>query len=338
MRFVPQGEAHAAEAFPQGQPADVVEFRMVAQHAAQAIGRDAAIEVMHMVHADIGGEPAQQSRQIVMRAAVQGGVVEVPRLVVVPGGAFELVLHVEQPDADRGGQHDDRQMHQQEGLEPDGPDQRAGDRSGRQVGRHSARPRLPAVAPHAHGHAMQHDKLDRRADDEQHQRVAVEPVAQAAEQRQRAVFRDGQRIDVAHAAAFEIAAGGVVRGVALAPEAERREREHAGDAADPLVRQLAAEERAVAAIVLDHEQPHQEGRREDDERQRQPIADIERRPGQRPQGGQRHDGDGDLDDAAHGARLIIARENLRPGAGIRRRRFTAPGILTMTQRNNFRSE
>ena len=44
---------------------------MVVQHARQPIVGDAAAEVVHMVHADVGGEPAQDVRQIVVRAAVQ---------------------------------------------------------------------------------------------------------------------------------------------------------------------------------------------------------------------------------------------------------------------------
>ena len=72
LRLVPQREAHAAKAFEQRQPPGIPEFRVVAQNLRQPVIGDAATEVMHMVHADIGGEPAQERGQIVMRTAVQG--------------------------------------------------------------------------------------------------------------------------------------------------------------------------------------------------------------------------------------------------------------------------
>jgi hypothetical protein len=59
--------------------------------------------VVDVVVADVGGEPVQPPRQVVEGAAVDGGAVEVPLLAVVPVGLLELVLDVEQPDAERAG-------------------------------------------------------------------------------------------------------------------------------------------------------------------------------------------------------------------------------------------
>ena len=58
--------------------------------------------MVHVVDADVGCEPAQQHRQIVMRAAVQSGVMQVPALVAFPRRLLKLVLHIEQPYAGRG--------------------------------------------------------------------------------------------------------------------------------------------------------------------------------------------------------------------------------------------
>ena len=46
-----------------------------------------------------------------------------------PERVLELVLDVEQPDADRGGEQHDRQMHEQERPDADEPDQHRRDHS-----------------------------------------------------------------------------------------------------------------------------------------------------------------------------------------------------------------
>ena len=99
-------------------------------------------------------------------------------------------------------------------------------------------------------------------------------------------------------------------GVGAPPEVVGRERQHADHAADPVVREPVAEEGAVAAIVLDHERPHQEPGGRNRQQQRQPpIAEIERRPSQGPQRHERRERDRDLDDAAGVVRVAIARED-----------------------------
>ena len=76
--FVPQHQPHAAQALQQRQPADVAKLGMVAQHARQPVVGDPAAQMVHVMHADIGGEPAQDARQVVVRAAVQRRLVQVP--------------------------------------------------------------------------------------------------------------------------------------------------------------------------------------------------------------------------------------------------------------------
>ena len=60
------------------------------------------------------------------------------------------------------------------------------------------------------------------------------------------------------------------------PEIVRRQRQHADHAADPVVHQPMAEERAVAAIVLDHEQADQKAAGGNGQQQIKPVADMER--------------------------------------------------------------
>ena len=82
--LVPQHQANAFDAVPQRQPADGAEFGMFAQHARQTVIRNPAAQMMHMMNADIGGEPAQDAGQHVIRAAVQRDLVQIPVLVVRP--------------------------------------------------------------------------------------------------------------------------------------------------------------------------------------------------------------------------------------------------------------
>ena len=89
---------------------------MIAQHLRQPVIRDAAAEVMHVVNADIGGEPAQERGQIVMRTAVQRGFVQIPLRLGFPSCVLKLVLDIEQPHADHGRQQRDRKMNEQEWL------------------------------------------------------------------------------------------------------------------------------------------------------------------------------------------------------------------------------
>src|SRR3546814_9996953 len=65
-------------------------------------------------------------------------------------------------------------------------------------------------------------------------------------------------------------------------------------------------EGAVAAIVLDHEEPHEQSRGEQGGQQgERPITEMNRRPGQRPQPDEGQEGNRDLDQAAGGAGVAI---------------------------------
>jgi hypothetical protein len=76
--LVPKHEAHAAEALKQRKPGDATKLLMVAKRPWQPVIGDAAAQVMYMVHADVCGEPSQDTGQIVMRTAVQGGLLKGP--------------------------------------------------------------------------------------------------------------------------------------------------------------------------------------------------------------------------------------------------------------------
>ncbi len=127
------------------------------------------------------------------------------------------------------------------GLPAHEPDHGPAEHDKADVGADHARPAPPVgAAQHAERQAMLHDEQERRPDAEQNDRVAVGAIEKAAPWRQRHVFADGERIDIAHAALVEIAVRGVMDGVAALPGIVRRERQHADDAPDPVVGQPLA--------------------------------------------------------------------------------------------------
>ena len=102
-------------------------------------------------------------------------------------------------------------------------------------------------------------------------------------------------------------------GVSVAPEIVGRQGEHADHPADPIVCRSLAKERAVAAIMLNHEQPHEEARgRHRKQQSDPPIFKMDRCPGQRPKRRKRRGRDRNLHDAADVVGLAIARKGLRP--------------------------
>ena len=131
-----------------------------------------------MVYTDIGGKPAHHDGQVVVRAAVQGGLVQCPVPVFGPNRLFELVLDVEQPHADRGCQQDDWDLYEQKRADADQPDEGGGqDREGC-IGCHGTKPGTPVEE--LPGGKIVHEKEISRSDAEQYKRVTVKSVGQAS--------------------------------------------------------------------------------------------------------------------------------------------------------------
>src|SRR3954469_4749782 len=76
--------------------------------------------------------------------------------------------------------------------------------------------------------------------------------------------------------------------VGAPPEIVRRQRQHADDAADPIVRTAMRKESAMAAVMLNHEEANQKARRRDGNEQRSPpMAAHEGKPCHDPECHQR---------------------------------------------------
>ena len=74
----------------------------------------------------------------------------------------------------------------------------------------------------------------------------------------------------------------MVEGVAVSPEIVGRQCQHANDTSDPVIRATSAEECPVAAIVLDHEEAHEEAGSRHREQKANPVTGAESGPHQNP--------------------------------------------------------
>ena len=66
LRFMPKGQAHTFEALQKREPACLMEVRMVAQHMGKTVKWDTTGQVMHVVDADVGRQPSEDHRQIIV--------------------------------------------------------------------------------------------------------------------------------------------------------------------------------------------------------------------------------------------------------------------------------
>ena len=121
--FVPKYEFDAAQALEKGEASYIAQTRMISQYFRKAIKRHRGRQVMHMVDADIPCRPTQQDGKIVVRAAVQRGVLEIPAAILGPVRFRELMLNVEQPHAYRGCHQGDWRLHHEKGADPHQPQQ-----------------------------------------------------------------------------------------------------------------------------------------------------------------------------------------------------------------------
>ncbi|MNN44053.1 hypothetical protein D3C81_1583260 [compost metagenome] len=78
--------------------------------------------MMHMVKADVAGNPLQDLRQLIIGAPFHSGHDITPFLFMLKERILELMLYIKQPDPEKTGHEHDRQLHQQKSLPADSPD------------------------------------------------------------------------------------------------------------------------------------------------------------------------------------------------------------------------
>jgi len=237
---------------------------------------------MDVVNADVRREPAQDVRQVIVGTALQCGLVKAPGLITGPGRVLELVLDIEQPDADRRSQNHDRQVHQQEGSDADQPDQRGDQNRDGGIRTHRTQPGRPAVTHLPYWQPMPQDEQIGGTYAEHHDRMPVQAIEDPTPSRPRDKLTDGQHVNVADASLVEIARARVMARMAPSPVIVRREGCNADRAANPIVRKAAMKERPVTAIMLDHEETDDQARRRHDQQQATPIAMDKNNPHHSP--------------------------------------------------------
>src|SRR5665811_1670705 len=104
--------------------------------------------------------------------------------------------------------------------------------------------------------------------------------------------------------------------VGTPPEIVGCQSQHANDTSDPIIREAMTEERAVAAIMLDHEEANEEARRRYGEKQADPVAGVQHGPHQNPHRYESHRRYCQFKYAARAARLPVRGEAPHQRGGI----------------------
>src|SRR5581483_2657283 len=107
---------------------------------------------------------------------------------------------------------------------------------------------------------MPEDEQIGGADPKHHQRMPVQTIKNFAPSGPRQELTYGQGVDVAEASLIEVARTRMMEGMVVPPVAVGSERHDTDGPADPIVGKTTAEKRAMTAVVLDHEEPHQQAR------------------------------------------------------------------------------
>src|SRR4029450_2497336 len=117
--------------------------------------------MVDVVHADIGGKPTQDMRQVIVRTPAQRRLMKIPPLIMGPEGGFELVLDIKQPDADRGCEKRNRNVHQQEWASTNQPNHYRDKHRGCDIRRHCTGPGLRTAAHQSKRESLPQDEVIR---------------------------------------------------------------------------------------------------------------------------------------------------------------------------------
>ena len=124
--------------------------------------------------ADVARKPLQNSRQLVERTALQGGGCVIPFPAPLPVDAFELVLHVKQPEPGGTRHGDDNELNQQIRLDPKDQTQARGQPQNGQI--HPMH-RMPFPRTCGGGWKSLLDQHDQdRGNHKQHHRIARQSI------------------------------------------------------------------------------------------------------------------------------------------------------------------
>ena len=239
--------------------------------------------MMHVVNADVGREPPQRRGQHIVRTACQRRIMQLPILGLRPVGLFKLVLHIKQPNPDRGGNQRCGNIDQKHRHQPAHPDHDGQPDGNHGIGAHGRGPIAPSGIHQAKRQAILQNKQKAGSKHEQNNGVAVGAIQKPPHPRPRAILFYRQCQHIANAAFVQIAVMRVVDRMRAPPHIIGGQGQHAQTAAHPILQFAIGEIRRMAAVMLNNKDPHQKRAVQNRQPKGQPIADRQRQPRQHPQ-------------------------------------------------------
>ena len=105
---------------------------------------------------------------------------------------------------------------------------------------------------------MPEQKQVSRTENQNSQRMPIQPVSQSLERRQRLELAYGQGVDISKATSIEVSGPAMMQVMRSPPAIVRCEGEHAYGPPDPVIPLFPRHERTMSAIVLYNEHPEKE--------------------------------------------------------------------------------
>ncbi len=136
--------------------------------------------MMNVMKSDVARDPLQNRGKLVIRAPLHRGFHIAPFFFVLKVGILELMLDIEQPDAQQAGYEENRPLNHDECLPADGPDQQriqSDQEYIRQIIAHA----LPASRSLAVKPVLQ-QKNKARSESEHDERIPINPVSDSPPQ------------------------------------------------------------------------------------------------------------------------------------------------------------
>jgi len=99
--FIPEPEGQRFEAAEEGDWLDLLEKWIGVVASFQIVIGNADAEMVNVMKTDVAGEPLENSRQLVERAALKSGRGIIPIFAAFPVNAFKLMLDVKEPESGR---------------------------------------------------------------------------------------------------------------------------------------------------------------------------------------------------------------------------------------------
>ena len=186
-------------------PFDLLEEEVSLMASLQIVIGNPRAQMMNVMKSDVAREPLQDLGQFVERTALQRCRGVIPLAAAFPVNSFKLMLDIKQPHAGRTGHQHRRQLNYQVSLEPKNGAQPGGGGENCQI---CPIDRVTlSLGSFWRGEPMFDHKQEKRRNEEEHDRVAREPVQEPIPARGLQVFLDRQRPHVASAAPIQVARG-----------------------------------------------------------------------------------------------------------------------------------